>query len=250
MATARDRVRGESRSGARPLVLAGAAHRGFTLVDLLVSLTVIAVLIGLLLPSLSLVRETTRRVICSSNLRQSGLGLAMYADDYRGSLPLSKFLPQDSSTAAMSTPAQAQNVMLARLESPDYSWDGLGYLFALDYLDQYGVFYCPSHHGDNPVGKFAPLWSSGARELVINYHYRATRNVALRSPNSALVSDGLRTAQDYNHKVGANVLRNDFSAFWFDDASGAVAARLPTQANDAEASNKIEDIWSTFDGQR
>ncbi|MCQ6498005.1 type II secretion system protein, partial [Vibrio parahaemolyticus] len=55
-----------------------AQRSGFTIIDVLVSIAVIAVLISILMPSLSLVRETTRRLVCSSNIRQHGMGLAMY----------------------------------------------------------------------------------------------------------------------------------------------------------------------------
>src|ERR1041384_2854087 len=66
---------------------ARALRRAFTLVDVLVSVAVIGILIGLLMPGLARVNSQSRRVVCSSNLRQIGLGLAMYASDYRGLLP-------------------------------------------------------------------------------------------------------------------------------------------------------------------
>ena len=64
------------------------AH-AFTLTEILVSLAIIAVLIGILLPSLAMVRKTSQKVVCASNLRQSGLGLHMYATDNADFLPLS-----------------------------------------------------------------------------------------------------------------------------------------------------------------
>ncbi len=62
-------------------------RRGFTLIELLVVIAVIAVLIGILVPSLANARRVTRQVACASNLRQLGLATRMYADAYDDFLP-------------------------------------------------------------------------------------------------------------------------------------------------------------------
>lgn len=61
---------------------------GFTLVELLVVLAVIAVLAGMLLPALSKARERSRRAVCAGNLRQISLALVMYAQDNAELLPM------------------------------------------------------------------------------------------------------------------------------------------------------------------
>lgn len=61
---------------------------GFTLIELLVVISIIALLIALLLPSLSKVRDTARQALCLSNERQQLVLYFVFAEDYKGKVPL------------------------------------------------------------------------------------------------------------------------------------------------------------------
>jgi prepilin-type N-terminal cleavage/methylation domain-containing protein/prepilin-type processing-associated H-X9-DG protein len=62
-------------------------RKGFTLIELLVVIAIIALLASILFPVFSRARENARRTTCQSNLKQIGLGMTMYAQDYDETYP-------------------------------------------------------------------------------------------------------------------------------------------------------------------
>lgn len=244
------------------------AARGFTLIDVLVSMAVIAILVGLLVPTLGRVQETSRRVVCQSNVRQVGLGLIMYADDFKGLLPTSRFV-QSSSQSRDSTNNAPQRTVTLRVPEEEQqrgrsSWDGLGLLFQAEYLPASKVFYCPSHWGENPYTRYSLQWSQSGGEIICNYHYRGegptkpgsgsapygqtTTALFLIDPaQSSLVADGMETRSDYNHRVGVNFFRADLTVHWFDDEHNELVDLLPNSKNDDDAPQNVMQAWRLFD---
>jgi prepilin-type N-terminal cleavage/methylation domain-containing protein/prepilin-type processing-associated H-X9-DG protein len=71
--------------------------KGFTLIELLVVIAIIAILAAILFPVFARARENARRSSCASNLKQIGLGMIQYTQDYDEKLP-----PGDASAAGYS----------------------------------------------------------------------------------------------------------------------------------------------------
>ena len=89
-----------------------SACRGFTLLELLVVVAIIAGLAASLFPVFTQAREKARRASCLSNMKQIGLGLAQYTQDYDEAFPLVSFAtPDDSWTTSMQPYVKSRQIL-------------------------------------------------------------------------------------------------------------------------------------------
>jgi prepilin-type N-terminal cleavage/methylation domain-containing protein len=75
-------------------------RRGFTLIELMVVISIIALLLAILLPALGSAKNSARRIACASNLKQIGIGLQRYLGRNYDRYPRASYMP--SITAALS----------------------------------------------------------------------------------------------------------------------------------------------------
>jgi prepilin-type N-terminal cleavage/methylation domain-containing protein len=145
--------------GSGTLPMGRRRSRAFTLVELLVVIGIIAVLISILLPTLSKAREAAKRTQCLSNLRQIATFINMYATAYKGVVPLG------CGSSGNAGCAEALNYQITNGSSdpdPDppakVRYIGLGLLFKAGYLKETGgggtgagsaaILFCPTAAGD------------------------------------------------------------------------------------------------------
>jgi prepilin-type N-terminal cleavage/methylation domain-containing protein/prepilin-type processing-associated H-X9-DG protein len=203
--------------------------RGFTLIELLVVIAIIAILAAILFPVFARARENARRASCQSNLKQIGLGVAQYTQDYDESYPI-PYSQVTSSPAAWATWRQ----------------------IIQPYVKSTQLFRCPSNTRDASDG------AAGTYPAVpVNYSMNVrfipdeTRKVALSavdSPSTRILvaehlwDDSRMMFPDWN--TGNNLVDNVFSRhlgtanYLF--ADGHVKALRPT------ATMSPTNMWGRF----
>lgn len=232
-------------------------------------MAVVAILISILTPSLSHVRDTAHQVVCRSNVRQMGLAIAMYAEANNDRVPATITVGHVVGDPNLPG-AQPWDSLYLRFPSSAVAqpgrWDGLGVLYESEYLPAPKIFYCPAHTGANHFREYADEWAGRSGAILGNYQYRgrapmsslapsvlATSPARLTDvlskmlPNTALVSDGFRFQSDFNHKVGANIFRANLSVSWFNDVNQDVLSLLPKDG-EAPSSVQYERTWQLLDG--
>lgn len=125
-------------------------NRAFTLVELLVVISIIALLVSILLPALNKAREQAKFVYCKTNLHQTGQALVIYASDFNGRIVPGQYwfgmTIYDGPHPTWTYPDFEGPVLLGKLLSENY--------IALPESENH-VFYCPSDDIKNTAGPYA-----------------------------------------------------------------------------------------------
>ena len=231
---------------------------GFTLIELLVVIAIIAVLMAILMPALRQARSQAKRTVCGSNLKQVGVAMHMYADEWDG-----KTMPYtDSRGAKTANPLQRMpwtGVIVYSPGHPDNKGDNyapmhLGILYEENMIKDPKVFYCPAqprlslypiqydygfYASDGRAwGSYIPESYSGGHQYVrTSYNYWTHNKGKLHDlAHYPVVVDNLQEWEVIPHRSR-------------DNPQGVSALFGDGHANFCAGSDLFEnDIWPRLDG--
>ena len=141
------------------------------------------------------------------------------------------------------------------------SFDGLGLLWKDRYIDSPACCYCPAHSSEHTFEASQGMLISGTGPdpTYCNYHYTGDMRHGdpgqrirrrLTDPNLVLLTDGLRSREDFNHQHGINLLKSDGSTIYRADTGSMFLDSLPASEELADDFNQefaagdwIAKIW-------
>ncbi len=209
--------------------------RHFTLIELLTVVAIIAILIALLLPVLGRAKESAKRVVCAGNLRQTGMAVTMYAEEFGNRLPATEI--------GTFSENKIHHTHWTYYIYAMSEFHGLGRLYSGDVVSDGQIFYCPSQESKGnqyetftpwftPVDKMDGFGPRGRAGLTYNPHVDTGTRIRLYDklqefpPESVLALDLLVSVNLLSHlQEGSNVMYGDCSVA-FQPAEPLIAIML------------------------
>jgi prepilin-type N-terminal cleavage/methylation domain-containing protein/prepilin-type processing-associated H-X9-DG protein len=254
-------------------------RRGFTLVELLVVIGIIAVLISILLPALGRARESANNAKCLSNLRTLATAYRMYAQQYKDAVPIgyingvkqaNYFTWVEGSEPPSRPGGYALLGRIYRANLLTKPWDGVSPRNTEGGGGR--VFFCPSDTNESfSFNGVFNQWPPGSNWNAANpdssrsgYFVRPDRSwsgVTVWEPvggypkmfklkNRALITDGANRPDSLRmrHKAGVNVAFTDASvALVPAKAIAPTLSRITPGPNDTVNNPLIDKLWEVFD---
>ncbi len=175
-----------------------STRKGFTLIELLVVIAIIAILAAILFPVFARARENARRASCQSNLKQLGLGLIQYTQDYDETYP--------NSGGGGSTNRVGNNIIA--------TWD----LQIQPYTKSLQVLTCPSDSVSPRIDLGAPFGQVTRSYSLANY----INGVKLSSVNAPALTVALGERNENSNGVAVTAAAwNSYGVYSHTDQSAA-----------------------------
>ena len=186
-------------------------RRGFTLIELLVVIAIIAILAAILFPVFARAREKARQASCLSNMKELGLTILMYTQDYDERLPYVHFGAWDTSWRLQTLP-YCNNYQIHICPSDSNNWQppAYGSYGMSTYLWGVGLASCTN------VAGTALLAENGGDPGAVDYGMYSQGGISDLAPVVARHNGGLNACYIDGHAkwVGLDTVYHYVSPFW------------------------------------